>query len=299
MSIKLNEVTWYSKLGAVILFLGVLPTVTFYIGMKYENITRERPSNSSEINDLGKKNSKSTNFEIIYDNPECSTKYKSECDQALIAINSVTHRKTTLIPSFNKILSDFQSYGPVALILQSEKELYFAALERHDGSGVGYPRKFFIFNLIDKKIIPVPYPPGIVGCEAISPDNQYIANYYQDIKNKKSNDIRLPGGELKVYNIVLQKFVFSKKLNSDQAFYNGVQDGMFCSGSYGWRDGDKTSDYSLSDNSLKKHTLNIFEYTIYPYSEDYGEQMQTDEGIVEFPSVTGFMPVDISPPMPY
>jgi hypothetical protein len=31
-----NKVTWYSKLAAVILFIGVLPVLTFYIGTQYE-----------------------------------------------------------------------------------------------------------------------------------------------------------------------------------------------------------------------------------------------------------------------
>ena len=34
--IKFNEVTWYSKLAAVILFLLVIPTLTFYIGTQYQ-----------------------------------------------------------------------------------------------------------------------------------------------------------------------------------------------------------------------------------------------------------------------
>lgn len=33
---KFNEVTWYSKLAAVILFVGALPALTFYIGMRYQ-----------------------------------------------------------------------------------------------------------------------------------------------------------------------------------------------------------------------------------------------------------------------
>lgn len=36
MSIKFNEVTWYSKLGAIILFILVVPCLTFYIGRQYE-----------------------------------------------------------------------------------------------------------------------------------------------------------------------------------------------------------------------------------------------------------------------
>jgi len=34
--IKWNEYTWYSKLAALIFFIGVLPCLTFYIGMQYE-----------------------------------------------------------------------------------------------------------------------------------------------------------------------------------------------------------------------------------------------------------------------
>ncbi len=36
MNIEWNRVTWYSKLLAVILFIGILPVLTFYIGSKYE-----------------------------------------------------------------------------------------------------------------------------------------------------------------------------------------------------------------------------------------------------------------------
>ena len=36
MSIKFNEVTWYSKLAALIFFLIALPTLTFYMGVEYQ-----------------------------------------------------------------------------------------------------------------------------------------------------------------------------------------------------------------------------------------------------------------------
>jgi len=36
--IEWNRVTWYSKLGAIILFLGVIPALCFYIGTQYEVI---------------------------------------------------------------------------------------------------------------------------------------------------------------------------------------------------------------------------------------------------------------------
>ncbi|MFA6601633.1 MAG: hypothetical protein WCT02_02110 [Candidatus Paceibacterota bacterium] len=38
MTIEWNKVTWYSKLGALILFVIVVPFLTFYIGREYERI---------------------------------------------------------------------------------------------------------------------------------------------------------------------------------------------------------------------------------------------------------------------
>ena len=35
MSIKFNEVTWYSKLGAVLLLFGFVPVFSFYVGTQY------------------------------------------------------------------------------------------------------------------------------------------------------------------------------------------------------------------------------------------------------------------------
>ncbi len=36
MKIKWNKYTWYSKLSAVIFFIGILPAWTFYLGTQYE-----------------------------------------------------------------------------------------------------------------------------------------------------------------------------------------------------------------------------------------------------------------------
>jgi hypothetical protein len=38
MKIIWNKVTWYSKLAALILFLIVIPCLTFYIGVKYGEV---------------------------------------------------------------------------------------------------------------------------------------------------------------------------------------------------------------------------------------------------------------------
>jgi hypothetical protein len=36
--IEWNKVTWYSKLLSLIFLVGVVPMITFYIGMKYEEV---------------------------------------------------------------------------------------------------------------------------------------------------------------------------------------------------------------------------------------------------------------------
>lgn len=38
MEIQWNEVTWYSKLAAILFFVGVLPVFTFFMGMEYREV---------------------------------------------------------------------------------------------------------------------------------------------------------------------------------------------------------------------------------------------------------------------
>lgn len=46
--IKWNEYTWYSKLSALVLFILILPILTFYIGRKYEQTTEVLNSVNSD-----------------------------------------------------------------------------------------------------------------------------------------------------------------------------------------------------------------------------------------------------------
>jgi hypothetical protein len=39
--VRWNQVTWYSKLGAIVVFLGVIPALCFYIGMQYQVVIKE------------------------------------------------------------------------------------------------------------------------------------------------------------------------------------------------------------------------------------------------------------------
>lgn len=38
MQIQWNKVTWYSRWGAIILFMLLIPLLTFYIGMRYQEV---------------------------------------------------------------------------------------------------------------------------------------------------------------------------------------------------------------------------------------------------------------------
>jgi hypothetical protein len=46
---KWNEVTWYSKLAAIIFFLGIFPVLTFYIGMQYQRVQDLNNTPSLEV----------------------------------------------------------------------------------------------------------------------------------------------------------------------------------------------------------------------------------------------------------
>lgn len=59
--IKWNEVTWYSKLLAVLLFIFVLPTWTFYLGNEYGE-TNQTQSSTIEV---GRENKNSLNEDAL------------------------------------------------------------------------------------------------------------------------------------------------------------------------------------------------------------------------------------------
>lgn len=47
--IKWNEVTWYSRLGAIILFIGVVPVLSFCIGVEYESVLASQEQNKAIV----------------------------------------------------------------------------------------------------------------------------------------------------------------------------------------------------------------------------------------------------------
>lgn len=50
MEIQWNKVTWYSKLAAIIFFVGVLPVFTFFMGMEYKEVQEDIFESSTHTN---------------------------------------------------------------------------------------------------------------------------------------------------------------------------------------------------------------------------------------------------------
>ncbi|HVM73686.1 MAG TPA: hypothetical protein VMU13_02285 [Candidatus Paceibacterota bacterium] len=53
--IKWNEITWYSRLGAIILLLGIIPALSFYIGTQYQSTLNIQSTNQSLQKELSAK----------------------------------------------------------------------------------------------------------------------------------------------------------------------------------------------------------------------------------------------------
>jgi hypothetical protein len=53
MRIEWNHVTWYSKLGAVIFFLAILPVITFFIGSEYQKTVQILSASQTSQNTEG------------------------------------------------------------------------------------------------------------------------------------------------------------------------------------------------------------------------------------------------------
>lgn len=39
MTVEWNTITWYSRLAAIVFFVGILPVLNFYIGVQYQQTT--------------------------------------------------------------------------------------------------------------------------------------------------------------------------------------------------------------------------------------------------------------------
>jgi hypothetical protein len=60
---KWNEVTWYSRLGAIVVCFGVIPVLTFYIGTQYSSV-QEKPDTMPVVTYVSSP-SKATLFEFL------------------------------------------------------------------------------------------------------------------------------------------------------------------------------------------------------------------------------------------
>jgi hypothetical protein len=78
MNIKWNKVTWYSKLLAVILFIFVLPTWTFYLGSEYGQVKSIQNTSTIKYESVATSTNKTSNWETYSDiQQRFSIKYPS------------------------------------------------------------------------------------------------------------------------------------------------------------------------------------------------------------------------------
>jgi len=40
VTIEWNAITWYSRIATIVVFIGILPILNFYIGLKYQETTQ-------------------------------------------------------------------------------------------------------------------------------------------------------------------------------------------------------------------------------------------------------------------
>ena len=73
---KLNSVTWYSKLMAAVLFI-ILPFVGFYVGVKYQEAVSS-PDMDAVVDSGTKSNDDSTNWDNLVNTNEITLKIKYE-----------------------------------------------------------------------------------------------------------------------------------------------------------------------------------------------------------------------------
>lgn len=69
---KFNEVTWYSKLSALIFFLGFFPTLTFYIGTQYQEVkmlegVSEAPVSQEEVFDTERYAARVDRVDVVFE----------------------------------------------------------------------------------------------------------------------------------------------------------------------------------------------------------------------------------------
>ena len=106
MNIEWNKVTWYSKLAAVIFFLGVLPVLTFYIGTQYGEVLTiyENPIITPVFTSVDTISSKDAAMGIINTCPNQTTLGLAGCAGQDFSVSD-----KELEVEFNKIVANFDT----------------------------------------------------------------------------------------------------------------------------------------------------------------------------------------------
>ncbi len=105
--VKWNEVTWYSKLVAIVLFAGVVPALSFYIGLQYERTIVASGPMVHTILSAAPEHPKENLFSIEWGSSfgECSGYCVSKLTvtQSTTTLDLISHSDKNKYPSIHKV----------------------------------------------------------------------------------------------------------------------------------------------------------------------------------------------------
>jgi hypothetical protein len=136
-NIKWNEVTWYSKLAAIIVFLLFLPILTFYIGTQYQKTIDQNLDNVSsyilplnKVSDLGSTSTQKTmTIKVALLATQLDSSNKKDFRGCDLLVKQVPYSTTPLESALKELFQSSDSWNPGDLVpsnfIASQKDLHF------------------------------------------------------------------------------------------------------------------------------------------------------------------------------
>lgn len=130
MALELNKVTWYSKLLSVIILVGVLPTLSFYLGVKFQETM-------SSINNYTVQQSEIYPFHAAYpgciwkklNSPVVSLMYQ-KCDTGFNYIDTTVKDNKVILTNTSKDGTTINTAAELELFSKPSSETPEQALKR-------------------------------------------------------------------------------------------------------------------------------------------------------------------------
>ena len=169
--IRWNELTWYSRLAAIVLFLGVLPTLSFYIGTQYELAWQEIVVVSHEANISGPINSDYANQPGVPQSSTPTTRDQSLVDsvQSVPFTGSPEYGEAPLVVTFSGTITapafalDFGDGTPIVRVDCSHG---CSSLDGSNPDQLDRTHTYTYPGVYSAAAYTVPHCPGVAICDA-------------------------------------------------------------------------------------------------------------------------------------